>query len=290
MDRKITCINNNGMSITFGSSFAPYLLTNCDGIYEVKNKVNISDNTMIDGSTYQGSVTNKRNIVLTLVDKSEHQRNRYQLYALFKPKSRGQFVYQEGEDVRTIDYYVESIDISSVGKVRTATISLICPDPFFESPYDITVVMAGWQKNFKFVHAFQKGGEALGGRIAERLKVIDNDTGAEGVGLTIEIFAIGEVINPSITHIESSEFIKVGTETNPMTMVSGDSIKITTGTNNKHVYFTHNGATEEINAYLDEASDFIQLMSGTNTIGYDAESGVANMTVSISYRYKYLGV
>lgn len=290
MNRKITCSNNNGISIEFGSKFSPYLLANCDGIYTVSNRVTTSDNTMIDGATYQGSVANKRNIVLTLKDKENHQINRNQLYQLFMPKTKGTLKYEENGDVKSIDYYVESIDITSVNNVRTSTISLICPDPYFEAPSDITVVMAGWKKVFEFLHYFKAEKEPLGIRVEEKLKTIENDTGAEGIGLTIEIYANGPITNPTITHVESNEHITVGTNAHQMNMVAGDKITITTGTNNKKVRFTRNSETTEINEYLDESSEFIQLNAGSNTIGYSAASGDGNMTVSITYRYKYLGV
>jgi len=290
MNRKITCANNDGMSITLGSRFAPYLLVDCDGIYSVKNKVGTSDNTMMDGATYQGTVVEKRNIVLTLKDRENHQANRYQLYQLFKPKTKGTFTYEENGDKRIIDYYVESINITSDERVRTSTISLICPDPFFNAPSDITLTMAGWEPRFEFLHQFTAAGEELGARVEERLKTIENDSGADGIGLTIQVIANGNITNPSITHVELAEYIKVGTESNPLNMVSGDILTITTGTNNKKVMFTHEGNTTEINALLDEASEFIQLQSGLNTIGYSADSGDNNMTVTLSYRYKYLGV
>lgn len=290
MKRKITCRNNEGMAVTFGSSFSPYLLADCDGIYTVSNKVGMSDNTMTDGATYQGTVVSKRNIVLTLKDKSNHRLNRYQLYQLFPSKSKGTLTYSEDGVDRVIDYYVESIDIDSIQKVRTATISLICPDPFFKATSDITLQMAGWESGFKFIHAFSSRGEAFGQRIQERLKTIENYSGAEGIGLTIEIYANGAVLNPSITQVETGNTIKVGTEAHPMHMVNGDKITITTETNNKKVRFTHDGVTTEINEYLDEDSEFIQLMAGINTIGYDADSGDAYMTVTLTYREKYLGV
>lgn len=290
MNRKITCSNNNGMSIEFTSKFSPYLLNNCDGLYTVSNRVTTSDNTMVDGATYQGSVANKRNIVLTLMDKENHQINRNQLYQLFMPKTKGTLRYEENNDVKSIDYYVESIDIDSVRGVRTSTISLICPDPYFEAPSDITVVMAGWQKSFQFKHSFKAEKEALGIRVEERLKTIENDTGAEGIGLTIEIYANGPVENPTITHVETNERITVGTTAHPLLMAAGEKITITTGTNNKKVTYTQGETTTEINEYLDEASEFIQLKAGMNTFGYSAESGDGYMTVSITYRYKYLGV
>ena len=290
MNRKITCKNNEGMAVTFGSSFSPYLLADCDGIYTVINKVGISDNTMNDGATYQGTVVSKRNIVLTLKDKSNHRLNRYQLYQLFPPDTKGTLIYSEDGVDRVIDYYVEKIDPDSIDKVRTATVSLICPDPFFRATSDITLTMAGWESGFKFIHAFTAEGETFGARINEKLKTIENYSGAKGIGLTIEIIANGAVHNPSITQVETGNFIKVGTLAHPMNMVSGDVLTITTETNNKKVMLTHEGVTTEINEYLDEESEIIQLIAGINTIGYAAESGEAYMTVKLTYREKYLGV
>lgn len=47
---------------------------------------------------------------------------------------------------------------------------------------------------------------------------------------------------------------------------------------------------KEINEYLDEDSDFIQLQHGTNTIRYTADAGEDYLNVTVSYRFRYLGV
>lgn len=289
MNRTITCANNEGMVVHFGSKFAPFLLADADGLYGIKNKVSMSDNTMTDGATYQGSVAQKRNIVLTLKDKPNHRLNRYELYQLFPQGTKGTLTYSEDKVERVIDYYVESVTVDSIKSVRTATVSLLCPDPYFSATTDQELTMAGWEAGFEFIHEFSAEGEELGIRIQERLKTIENTSGAKGIGLTIEIYANGEVTNPSITHVETGDFIKVGTSSNPMTLVNGDVLVITTHTNNKKVRLTHNGSTVEVNEYLDEQSEFIQLQAGLNTIGYNADSGDSNMTVKLSYREKYLG-
>ena len=46
----------------------------------------------------------------------------------------------------------------------------------------------------------------------------------------------------------------------------------------------------EINEYLDEGSDFIQLVHGKNTFTYAAAAGRDYMNVTITYRFRYLGV
>ena len=131
MARKIMCSNDDGMTVVFDDSFGPFLLESCDGIYMVENNVVISENTMTDGATYQGSTTKMRNIVLTLRDRpgSDHQANRTLLYNLFKPKSPGTFVYLENDESesRSIEYYVESVSIDGVMRARQARIMPISP-------------------------------------------------------------------------------------------------------------------------------------------------------------------
>lgn len=66
--RSITCDNHNGYRMTFDTeSFKPFVLASVDGLYLSENNVTVSDNTMTDGGTYQGSVKKKRNIVMILL-------------------------------------------------------------------------------------------------------------------------------------------------------------------------------------------------------------------------------
>ncbi len=290
MARIIECTNTDGLSIRFGHTYAPWLLLDVEGIYLSEGNVYTSDNTMTDGATYQGTTLKLRNIVLTMQGRKDHKYNRQILYDVFKPKSPGTFSYTEDGETKTIEYYVESVEISTMGTPRTATVSLLCPDPYFQASEDTRVVVAGWSALWEFRHEFPSEGETFGEKSEEKLKTITNDTAADNIGMTIIITASGYVSNPSITCVETQQMIKVGTVAHPLNMEAGDEVRITTGTNDKHVYYTHAGETREINEYLDEDSEFIQLMRGDNTIGYDADSGAGYMSVSVMFRYKYLGV
>ena len=292
MARKITCTNEDNVSVVFTDQFNPWLLESVEGIYENKNNVSTSTNTMTDGSTLQGSTVAMRNIVMTLRDRPEadHQANRSLLYSLFKPKAEGVFVYEENGIIRQIGYHVESVNIDGVKRSRRATISLLCPDPFFVDADDVTVEMAGWVANFTWPHEFTAEGEEFGSRTAERMKTITNESAADNIGLTITIAARGPAENPAITHVELGESIEIGTEGNPLEMQTGDKVIITTHTNNKHVYLERGGVRTEINEYLSENSEFIQLMHGDNTFGYSALNGENYLTISISFQYHYLGV
>lgn len=288
VNRSITCSNDDGFSITFGErGLTPFLLVNAEGVYFADNKVTISENTMTDGGAYQGSIAKVRNIVLTLKDLTSHVYNRNLIDALFKSGLPGTLVFKEDQNERQIKYYVESVDSTGESGARTYTVSLLCPDPFFYAMEDVIVYLAAWMGNFTFPHDFLVSREEFGYRSNQRSQNVQNEQAENGIGMVITITAAGLVENPSIIRVESNESIQIGTESHPFTMGAGDTITITTSDNDKHVYFTHNGITTEINQYITEDSVFVQLMRGNNNIGYAADVGVDQMSVRISYRLKY---
>ena len=291
MSKKIVCKNEDNVEIEFSyEDDAEFFLISCDGIYSVSNNVVTSENTMTDGSTYQGSTTKQRNIVITAEFDSDYQSRRDFLYKIFKPKSPGTFYYTENAEQREIEYRVEGIEIDEAGVCRNAVISLICPDPFFKVPADTTVTMAGWEPCFEFVHEFTSELEEFGVRIAELVKTVENDSAADYIGIEVIMEALGAVRNPVLYHMQQDIHIQIGTDDYPFDMEPGDVVRITTGTNEKNVYLIKGGEETKINEYLDEESEFIQLVHGSNTFIYDAASGVDYLNVTIKYRFRYLGV
>lgn len=288
-DRVITCTNADGYSLTFNEKdFSPFLLGGAEGIYDVINNVHVSENSMIDGATYQGSTAKFRNIVLRLKDKEDYPENRDMLNRLFKEKESGTLVFQEGDSAqRKIEYVVESLSSTAEWNKRIHEVSLICPDPFF---YDIeghSESMASWHDAFEFPFEPTSAGFEFGHRINERIKTITNDYAEDGMGMTITITCSGSVTNPSVTRIESNESLEIGHSGKPFTMIYGDVVTITTAAGNKHVTLTRDGVTTEINHYLTEDSVFIQLMRGQNSIGFAADSGENNVMVEVGYQFKY---
>ena len=294
--RSITCTNKTtGISITFGEEkFAPFFLATVDGIYQSDNNIYVSDNTMTDGGTYQGSIAKKRNIVIYAMDNPQsenfiyNQGNRDLLYSLFRKDEEGTLVYTENGKSRKINYYSEGVKRANKGS-RLFAISLLCPNPMFKDETTHNVSMADWIDGFEFIHEFIEEGEEFATRSGTRLVNIVNDVATSNIGLTITIEASGVVINPSITHVETEMSTHVGSDANPFAMARGDILTITTATNNKHVRLTHEGVTTEVNEYLTEDSEFIQLMYGNNNIAYDADSGEEYMVVNITYAYEYEG-
>jgi len=291
MGRSITCDNHKGYRMTFDTSgFTPFVLANVDGLYLSENNVTVSDNTMTDGGTYQGSVKKKRNIVLTLMDAPNNvynQRNRDALYILFAEASLGTLIYEENGVRRKIDYYVEKVYKTKLDS-RLITISLICADPFLYDVEGSTVQMANWEADFEFIHEFYDS-EEFGHRSLVRLINIVNDSATDNIGMTITLEASYDVRNPRITRVESDTYIQLGSEDYPFDMVNGDVVIITTSVNDKHAYLLRGVNKTEVNEYITEESKYIQLMRGDNHIGYTAAFGEEYLSVTIQYRMKYSG-
>lgn len=291
MSKTVICKNEDDVQIEFSyEDDAEFFLISLDGAYSVSNNVTTSENTFTDGSTYQGSTTKQRNIVITTEFDEDYQSRRDFLYKSLKPKSLGTLYYTENDEKRQIDYYVEGIEIDEKGVCRNAVISLICPDPFFKDPADTTVTMAGWEPCFEFIHEFTDELEEFSVRIAELVKDIENDSAADHIGIEVLMEAQGAVKNPALYHTQQDIHIQIGTDDYPFNMEPGDVVKITTGTNEKNVYLIKDGTETKINEYLEEESEFIQLIHGKNTFIYDAATGVDYLNVTIKYRFRYLGV
>ncbi len=286
-NRVITCENQFNIKGIFSERSFPYLLSDADGLYEMAASVNLSSNTMNDGAVYHSSVLKKRNIVLTLSDVGDHTEHRALLNELFVPKSSGILTLDEGNEHRKIEYYVESMKSTGLDAYRSYTISLICPDPYFYDLEDSEVTMSSFLPSFYFTHCFKSAKEEFGYRQKEKIQTIYNEVGIGGTGMKIEITCNGDVKNPSITRVESTQSITVGTSSKPLNLVAGDRVIITTYDADKQVYLVHEGINTKINQYLSEDSYFIQLEKGTNSIGYSAAAGVDNMIVKITYKIRY---
>lgn len=314
-DIKVICTSDKNVSITFTwDDFTPFHLVDIEGIYGIESNVVTSENTTIDGSTYQGATAKERHIDITVEMDSNYFENRNLLYRCFPIKRTGTLEYIENGESKVIEYEVEGITPGEItGVVRDYTISLKCTDPYFKDLTDTEVIMASWVSDFFFPACFPAEGRVFGHREADLVKVIENDSGADEIGITVVLKADGTVKNPAIYHTESGEFTKVGYEDNDFILSSGQYVVISTHTGKKDIFLIDNVTQAEIeenrnkygmidwekvvekygqdiNEYQDEDGEFIQLQDGTNTITYSAEEGINYLSVSIYYRISYLGV
>lgn len=283
--KKIICKNDRGQEIlfTYDHDDCEFFLVECEGIYSVKNKITTSENATTDGSTYNGESLEQRNIVITANVRRNYRQNRDFLARVFRPHSEGTFIHEEETDRREIKYRVESLECEEKGALRSAIISLICTDPYFTDGEDIKIEMTQWHDDWEWELEIPEEGMEFGHREKETIKQIDNE-GVTDVGITITLEADNMVVNPIIYNQTTNETLKL-----LCTMETYDVITITTIEGNIAVELTRSGVTIDYNYTVDEDNDgYIQLVSGTNVIKYDADEGAEYLNVRIEYRNQFL--
>lgn len=161
-------------------------------------------------------------------------------------------------------------------------IQAYCPQPCFTTVNRTIANLALWQGDFSFPLIIPEGeGIMMGYKTPSAIADIYNG-GDIQTGVIIEFIAEGTLKNPSILDVNTREFIKIN-----KTMQPNEIVTVNTNYGQKSVTSNIDG---NILNLLDVDSTFIQLRQGTNTIKYDAEENLTNLSVKMYYYQKYLGV
>lgn len=249
----------------------------------MKNAVNTTQNATTDGSSYAGEALEQRNIVITVQMRRNYQQNRDTLSRVFKVHSEGTFYHTEDGETRKIKYSVENLSVDDKGILRQATISLICPDPYFKDAESTHIEMSNWENNFEFPCEIPEEGMEFGIRSKETIKVVDNDS-TTAIGIKMTIIADDIVVNPSIMNITTGETLKL-----LCTMIPNDEIVITTTQGNIDVVLYRDNEKIDYNYTVDEENEgYVQLETGRNYISYTADSGDDYMNVNFDFENCYV--
>lgn len=287
--RLITLRNEDGVALSLSDTgfTGRFALADADGLYEVAGNVQTSENSMTDGSAYLGSTQRARNIVLTLYDtvNGDHEGARSVLYNVFPLKKPGILTYTEDRETRRIPYYVENINSDGQRPARCYTISLICPDPFFEDADERQATNSGVNGGIEWPVEFLAAGIEFGVISNDSIEIMNN-TGGDSVGFTAVFAATGTVSNPALTRMQTGEIMAFsGVQLN-----AGDYLTVTTYPGNMHAILSSSGIDTDVTASMTFESEFLRLAFGANTFEISADTGSDSLNVTVYYRYKYPAV
>lgn len=160
-----------------------------------------------------------------------------------------------------------------------------CADPMFSTKRGILTQIASILPKFHFPLIIpQDKGIILGLRQPDLLATIVND-GDIDTGMVIEFSCNTTVVNPSLLHVGTQEFVKIN-----KTITPGETITVSTVSGNKYVRGYHDGQTENYFKYWDWDSTWLQMYRGVNVLKYDAEEGVDGLSASVTFTPKLLEV
>ncbi|WP_085833982.1 phage tail domain-containing protein [Clostridium merdae] len=278
----ITCINQNGDKLRLGW-FAPLFVKSVSGL-GADFTVTTTKNSGQDGVNFIDATANQRNIVLVLdVLKADYIEQRNRLYQFFQPRAEGEICYEEEDVRRKTNYYVESIEPSGDGILKTITISLLCPNPKWYALEASVTELASWEGLIEWPLSFSEKFE-----MTRKVNTLIGNVYTEStvpIGLSVMFRASGTVVNPSLYDVKRRKLMQINIK-----MFSGDIITVTTADGDKRVKLLSGGVTKNINNLMAYPPQWLKAYQGDNLYRYNAEDGIDNLSVTILSTQTYWGV
>lgn len=275
--------NSRGDVLNISSS-RDYQLYKITGLTPPKASVNMVANTTQDGSKINSVKLESRNIVIYLAVGGDIEKSRINLYKYFPPKGEVTLYFKNGKRNVQIKGVVELIECDLFSNKQIAQISVICPFPYFSELDNMVSEFSDVTGLFQFPFSIDETGVEFSAISTNIRKSIIN-VGDVPTGIVMELFATGEVVNPTIYEVDKRDFMRLN-----ITMQASDKIIINTKVGEKSVSLVRAGVSSNALGYLSADSSWIMLEAGDNVFTYEAESGGSNLQIKITASTLYGGV
>lgn len=169
-------------------------------------------------------------------------------------------------------------------RVASFVIDAISFDPLFRDAVLRYRKIAEWTSNFIWPLIIPHTGFTFADRTEGLITTLENGGSAE-TGLVIHFSATATIQNPTLTNIETGEFIKLN-----RTLVADETVIVNTNYGQESAISQNGDEIEDVINSVDLDSTFLQARVGSTRFRYTAESNVNSMTVTIYFYQRYLGV
>ena len=289
----LTYVNSRGDSVFFGvgGTYHTNIIRDASGQGDISDTIYSTSSLGQHGDTFQGVKIEPKEIKINGKIKASSYANqlkaRRKLTSILNPMLAGTLYYTFGDYVKKIGAIVDgSPKYSHPDLTEVFDITFKCLDPFWRDETTNRKDVASWIADWIFPTVILRDDSRsmiYGHR--ETSLIVDVFNKGVSSGMTIQFRALGELTNPSLTNVNTYEYIKVN-----YTMQAGDVITVNTGYGEKSIALLRSGVETNIYRYMDIGSTFLQLDIGDNLFRYNAETGLSNLEVTVFYDQKYLGV
>ncbi len=275
--------NDKGEVLNLSSS-PTYQVYKVTGLQPPAVAINSSVNATADGSTVNSLRTGTRNIVLYVKLEGDVEKSRIELYRYFPLKKRITVYFKNGSRDVLIEGYVEVIECDLFTNKQVAQVSLLCPQPYFKAVNDLVSYFSDISALFSFPFSVGANGTEVSSITRNVRKSIIN-TGDVESGLIIDLYAVGEVVNPVIYDVFERTHIKL-----MFTMLAGDRIVINSNVGSKSITLIRGGISYNIMGNMYPDSTWLKLGAGDNVFTYQCDSGADNLQLTFTASVLYGGV
>ena len=305
MIKLITITNPNGEELTINlddiEPVSGLFITEIEGLGPVKADINMTELAAKDGSKYNSSRANGRNIVMKVrfIYASSIEEVRLLSYKYFPLKKRIKFHIETDNRIAEVEGYIESNEPDIFSQEETASISIVCESAWFKDASDDGIQVIDFSDivplfEFEFEDDDEESPTIEFSSLEIRRENVITYNGDTDNGFIMRMFIEGSVTNPSIYNIETLESIKIDTA-KVATIVgsavkAGDEIRINSIQNEKSVTLIREGRSYNILNALDINAAWFVLHPGDNLFGYTADSGELNIMFRIESQILLQGV
>jgi len=297
----IKVTNPLGESITMELGFpekSGFLIRRIEGLGPSKATIGTTELSYVDGSVFNSSRVNSRNIVLTLgfLENPDIEATRLKSYQFFPIKKRIKMEVKTTTREAYTYGYIESNEPDIFSKEERAVISILCPEAYFYENNDLVTEFSTVVPVFEFPFSNESTTLKLleFGDIAIQTSKNIYYTGDSPVGVVFNIHAIGSVNDLSILKVSTGETIAFSSASiiaiTGADISAGDDIILSTVVGDKFARLIRSGITYNILNSIGQYPDWFQIERGDNLFTYSADTGVDNLQFTIVSKIAYEGV
>lgn len=247
----------------------------------VINTVNVAG---FDGSRFNSSRVQQRNIVITLNIHHPIEANRLTLYNFFRVKRWVKLYYSNSRRSVYTEGYVESFENNPWTQSQQPQISIICPNPFWLSTADTTINFSNSHAAFEFPFSIPAGGIEFS--TLSQSTSVTVDVGEIETGGIIQFYATtAQILNPKFYNLTTQTFFGLDVD-----MYQHDLITVNTQQGEKSVTLLRNGVTTNILADRTAGSTWVTFQPGENVLSFGSDEGSANLECTLTITRKFEGV
>ena len=255
--------NTKGEIFELTNDETNYAVIGISGLTRPDTTVNTSSGVS-DGEYYNSSRVGMRNIVIDVLLRGDIETNRQRLYKIFPLKTACTVYFKNyNRDVK-IKGYVEVLDGDLFVEQEQIQISIICPQPYFESLKTLYMELSKIMRLFEFPFCITEPIPFSEKRNLPLCSILNNGDTTCGVILTISIS--GEVTNLKIYNVATQQFFGLN-----YTFQENDQITLNTQSGQKNISLIRDGETINLLGYMQAGSSWIQLATGINNFTFSAD-------------------
>lgn len=275
--------NANGEIFELSHDIRNYAVIGVQGLTPPQTVINTSTGGGMDGTFYNSSRVEQRNIVIDIILNGDIETNRQQLYKIF-PRKLPCTVYfkNENRDVKILGY-IEVLEGDLFVQREQMQISIICPRPFFEDVQTIYTELSRIVSLFEF--PFDIDVPIPFSEIQSYPLCTIHNSGDAECGCIITISISDTVKNLKIYNSTTQTFFGLDYE-----FQDGDEITINTISGKMGATLNRNGETINLLNYVSAGSTWFRLAIGDNNFTFTQTGNADSLKIVFATAILYGGV